>query len=97
MWLRMDGEDADISNTEKLVADPKSSPSWVSQAILRMVATTWLCEFPPRASMILDCDGVFMLPSAFNQQNRDEGAEPEVTDTRAPESESARRLCGNHL
>jgi hypothetical protein len=33
MWLRMDGADADNSNTEKLVADPKSSPSWVSQVI----------------------------------------------------------------
>ena len=33
--------------------------------------------------MIPDCDGVFMRPSAFNQQNRDrEGAEPDVTDTR---------------
>jgi hypothetical protein len=33
MWLRMDGKDADISNTEKLVADPNFTIVMVSQAI----------------------------------------------------------------
>jgi hypothetical protein len=58
-----------------------------------MVATTRLCELTPRASMIPDCDGVFMPPSAFNQQNRDREGRAR-TDRHAhqgaPESGSAR-------
>jgi hypothetical protein len=98
MWLRMDGKDADISNTEQLVADPNFTiVMGVAVIPTNGCNNAGLCELTPRASMIPIAMGCSCGHRPSTNKIATERAEPELTDTRTKARQKADRLaapCG---